>query len=187
MSPRLATILGATLVIAACGEGQYFDEIEARACPEATLLPREVPASNAVVLSLGAYDCALGALEVVVEARGVAPGATMAYVEVVDLPELLILRDAIGGPFPSRGTVPFFSTVRQVEDSPEDYLLVNGSLVPTPETSGVVLTLDFDLVRTPFRDEVVELRVDPATSAIFGADFQPRPGVAFVGARIRFR
>ena len=185
---RTATVLLLLpLAALACGEGAYFDEIEARACPDATQLSSRAPAAGAVVLSLESYDCALGALRIAVEARNVGPGVTMAYVEIVDLPEILILRDVVTGPFPSRGANPFFSTARAVEESPDDYLLVNGSLTPSPDTGGTVLVLDFDLARTPFRDEVVEIEVDARTSALFGADYRPRAGVEFVGVRIRFR
>lgn len=184
---RLA-VLGGSVLLTGCGEGQFFDEVEARACPEATELSVPgAPASNAVVLSLRAFDCQLGSLLIQVDAIGVEPGVTMAYLEIVDVPDPLVVRSVEGASFPARSTTPFFSTGRPVVEAPDDFLLVHGSLEPSPDRGGTVFVIDFDLLRGPFRDEVVELSVDPETSALFGPDFQPLDGVAFVGTRIRFR
>ncbi|MGH7570235.1 MAG: hypothetical protein ACREMK_00125 [Gemmatimonadota bacterium] len=181
-------VVGWAAFLAGCGEGQFYDEIEARACPEATPLGGEsAPRSNAVVLSLRSFDCQLGSLVIEVQAVDVEPGVTMAYLELVDVPDLLVVRSVAGGSFPAQGTAPFFSSGRPVVEAPGNFLLVHGGLQPSAERGGAVFVIDFDLIRTPFRDEVVELGVEPATSALFGADYRPLEGVAFVGTRIRFR
>ena len=188
MRPFGALVLaGAAAFLAGCGEGQFYDEIEARSCPEALPLDEDPPRANAVVLSLRSFDCQLGSLVVDVEALDVEPGVTMAYVEMVDLPDLLVVRSVAGAAFPAQGTAPFFSTGRNVAGNPSHFLLVHGGLEPSAERGGTVFVIDFDLIRTPFRDEVVELQVDPATSALFGPDYRPLEGVSFVGTRIRFR
>lgn len=187
-SLRSWALVGGAVFLAGCGEGQFYDEIEARSCPEALVLDAGgAPRSNAVVLSVLSFDCQLGSLVIEVEAVDVEPGVTMAYVELVDVPDLLVVRSVAGASFPAQGTAPFFSTGRGVADDPGHFLLVHGGLQPSAERGGTVFVIDFDLIRTPFRDEVVELGVDPATSALFGADYRRREGVAFAGTRIRFR
>lgn len=181
-------LAGGLAVMAGCGEGQFFDEVEARACPEAIELDTgSAPRSNAVVISLLSFDCQLGSLVVEVEAVDVEPGITMAYVELVDVPDFLGVRSVAGGSYPSQGTAPFFAAGRGVAAAPDHFLLVHGGLQPSSQEGGVVFVIDFDLIRTPFRDEIAELAVDPETSALFGADHRPVEGVSFVGTRIRFR
>lgn len=181
-------LVGWAALLTGCGEGQFFDEVEAPSCPEATeLTDASAPRSNAVVLSLRSFDCQLGSLLIEVEAVDVGPGVTMAYLELIDVPDLLAVRSMEGASFPTRGIAPFFSTGRPVAAAADRFLLVHGSLEPSPDRGGTVFLVDFDLLRTPFRNEVVELSVEPATSALFGPDYQPLEGVAFVGTRIRFR
>lgn len=181
-------LAGGVGFVAGCGEGQFYDEVEARSCPDAIALDEvDAPRANAVVLSLRSFDCQLGSLVIDVEALDVEPGVTMAYVEMVDIPDLLVVRSVAGASFPAQGTAPFFSAGRNVTENPDHFLLVHGGLEPSTERGGPVFVIDFDLIRTPFRDEVVELRVDSATSALFGADYRPLEGVSFAGTRIRFR
>ena len=53
-------LAGAVAFLAGCGEGQFYDEVEARSCPEAIPLDEEdAPRANAVVLSLRSFDCQL--------------------------------------------------------------------------------------------------------------------------------